>query len=266
MQKSIIYITVDDKNWLKGLEYFVDEFELEYKVVQHRTVEDVLQLSNKSDANIYAIIMDWELSTEGLHQEEAITSLELSFPFIPIMGLSATNFKEHVYTSTLKNKFTTDPEQLFKDIQTFIFYYKHEWLRLPVNRIIYSVQIITSDINPLKNMEDVYFGHKHPLIGRNKAIDYFKKNPNSFNIILLAYNTKQPNYIPPDDFVGELVVNSGALLDREILSSLNAEYFLYKKNNFPVEGSVQTIQLPDSRSSFNVLSGIVDDAGKMLLR
>lgn len=264
MQKILIYITVDDRNWLKGLEYFVEEFQLGYKIIQYKTVEDVLILSDKKEDNLYAIILDWELSTIGLNKEDAISCLELTFPFIPVIALSGKEFQEHVYLSTKKNKFTTDPEELFRLIQTEILFYKHGWLRYAVNCIIYSVQIITTNINPLKNLHDVYFGHLYPLIGRQKAIEYFKNNPKSVNIVLWAYNTKQPKNISSNDFVGAFIINSSALFDREILASLNAEYNLYVENKFSIGDDEQTIQILGSKSYFKVLKGIVDVNGKTL--
>lgn len=266
MGKLIIYITETDQNWLKGLEYFVEEYELEYKVLQYKSVEEVLELSSLNSKEIYAIILDWELPSNGLIKEEAITNLELGFPFIPIMAFSDLEFQENVHTSIFKNKLTTNPEKLFNEIQTFIYYYKKEWLKIPVNNIFYSVQVLTSNNEIIHNYINYLFQNETPIVSRLKAIDFFRKNDRSFQITLYAVNVKNSlDSINEGNIVGLLHIYSGALLEREINANLYTEYQLYTNNNFSIEYEKQIIHVPDSKFSFYVLSGIVDDSGKTIL-
>jgi hypothetical protein len=266
MGKLIIYITETDQNWLKGLEYFVEEYGLEYKVIQYKSVEEVIKLSSLNSKEIYAIILDWELSPIGLIKQDAIYCLELNFPFVPIMAFSGKDFEGYTQTSNFKNKLSSDPEDLFNEINTNINFFKNEWLKTPVNNIFYTVQVFESRHDPIHNHKNILFYNQNPITSRKKAIDYFLKNDDTFQIKLHAANVvNSPELIKDENYIGQLNIYSSVLFDREIIANLNSEYQLYIRNKISIENENQLIQVPGSRFSFNVLRGIVDDTGNMIL-
>lgn len=266
MKKLLIYITQSDINWLKGFEYFIGEWQLDYEVLQYHTVEKLLQHSQELYGDIQAIILDWELPENGLIKQEAFEKLEKNFPFIPVIALSEYDFQGYYPESTNINKKTDNPEELFNTIVTFINFYKNDWINNKINRIIYSVEIISAIKNPAANIKEKQFYNSNPLVSRQEAIDYFKKNK-AFQITVYGFRTDlDVEDSLPDISKGGIIIYSDVLSDREILANLNAEYKLYSLNDFSTEGFVQVIHLPGFSKPLIILINIVNEKGEILLR
>ena len=111
MKKLLIYITQADINWVKGFDYFIEEWQLDYEVLQYQTVEKLLQHPQELCGDIQVIILDWELPENGLVKQEVFEKLEKSFPFIPVIALSEFDFQGYYPESTSINKKTDNPEK-----------------------------------------------------------------------------------------------------------------------------------------------------------
>jgi hypothetical protein len=186
MSKLLIYIIRDDTNWLKGLEYFVVELQLDYSIVQYKSVEKVLKLESSDIGSVYAIILDWELSSDGLNKENAIAELEGSFPFIPVIAISAYEFMNYHSLSNHINKKTTDPEELFNTVAIFTKFYRNNWINECINRITYVIESFDSSTSTWHIEQSFY--NINPLIARTKIILKQRQG-----LSKLLYTLFQPN-------------------------------------------------------------------------
>lgn len=114
------YITASDNNWLKGFEYFIDEWQLNYDLQHYITLDALLQESEEIKKNILVVILDWELSKNGYFKQEAFEKLEKDFPFIPIIAFSDVEFPGSQQASYFINKKTLDPVETFNTIMTYM--------------------------------------------------------------------------------------------------------------------------------------------------
>jgi hypothetical protein len=267
MAKYFIYITNDDLNWVKGFEYYIDEWQLNYKVIQFNSVDYFLLKANEIEKDIEVIVLDWELRESERYISEAYFELERVFPRIPIIAFSEFEISSEHELSYFINKKANDNEAIFNSIITFAKFYRNDWIKKRIKTVVYFVQLLVPDKSNISLKQEKRFFDLNPIFARERAIKYFKENPNCFQIVL--YGFEKESSCENDIFdlsCGGVTIYSDFLLDREILANLYAEYRLYKQNRLITLGFDQEILLSNLSQPFIILGGIANKKGQILLR
>lgn len=260
--KTIVYVTKHDTNWLKGLAYFVDEQQLDFLVVQYETVEALLALTDAEKKNVLAIVLDWELPQTGLHGQEAYDTLMVLFPFSVVLILSSNQTE---YFSFKREN--TPPNTLLDYLVSQRHFICPDWIDSSIDRIIYSVK--TVDLSKkeqgkpfTEKVKEKTFNNPNPFVSRQDAINYAKKTAGV--IVLHLYGCTKDKMSEELFIKGTLAIYSGIiLLEREMLTHLYAEYWLYKLNGFSTVGYEQKVHLPGLLKPITLLKGIADEEGKI---
>lgn len=261
--KTIFYVTKHDTNWLKGLAYFVDEQQLDFLVVQYETVEALLALTDAEKKNVLAIVLDWELPQTGLHGQEAYDTLMVLFPFSVVLVLSSN---ETEYFSFRREN--TPPNTLLDYLVSKRHFICPNWIDSTIDRIIYSVT--TVDLSkkeqgkPFKGkVEEKTFNDPNPLVSRQNAINFIKESADV--IALHLYGCTKDTMSEHLFIKGRLAIYSQIVLaEREMITHLYAEYWLYKLNGFSTVGYEQKVHLPGLNKPITLLKGIADEEGKIV--
>jgi hypothetical protein len=263
--RYIIYIT-NDKNQFAGIDYYIDEKNLDYTLVLVKTVNEALLLPFEVKSCILGILLDWELSGEGLQKEDAVIHLEKEFPLVPIIVVSGQEFGQSYNVSYYQNKQVSHPSDLVEIINNFVSFYQCDWITSHIKYLTYEIEYFGNDNIP-KGKMSAYFNDDNPIRARANAISFFKNEPSSFQINLYAFDSsiELSNILNPKA-VGRLVIYSDFLLPKELLANLRNEYVLYHKNKFKIENCEEMVCLPDSGLAFKVLNQIVNFRGEISLR
>ncbi|HAL82522.1 MAG TPA: hypothetical protein DCO83_10040 [Mucilaginibacter sp.] len=264
--RYIIYIT-NDKNQFAGIDYYIDEKNLDYTLVLVKTVNEALLLPLEVKSCILGILLDWELLGEGPKKEDAVIHLEKEFPFTPVIVISGQEFGgSYTVSSYYQNKQVSHPSDLVEIIDNFVSFYQCDWITSRIKHLTYEIEYFGNDKIP-KGKMSAYFNDDNPIRARTSAISFFKNEPSCFQINLYAFDSsiELANILNPKS-VGRLVIYSDFLLPKELLANLRKEHLVYHTNKFHVEDCEEMVCLPDSAITFKVLNQIVNFRGEISLR
>ena len=251
--KQIAYIIPQKTTMLLGLAYFVEDRALDYEVVHYESAEILLGLTPRQRQAIGAIVIDAELSATCMNHEQAYDALTKVFHLVPVIQVA--------YLQNL-----TDPEEMLDYLLSRISYYRPTWINDDINRVLYSVTIFTGSLQK-KSCEEKFFYHPDPWMCRQEAIRYYQENYQTISIDLYGFSiNKHLETMVNYPAKGRIVLSGILNTKHEYMAQLHAEYLLYQRSGFPMEGYTQTLYLPGWSEPIYILKGMTDEEGTINLK